>query len=434
MSNRVTATLLTLMDGSRTKTASAGFIVLAATNRPDALDPALRRPGRFDREVEIGVPSSLARREILMSLLTGTSHSLSSDDISEISGELTHGFVGADLSLLCTAAGIEAIRRIEKNAKGSGMTELESMMSSIAIGESVENDQTLCILRGDFEAALLKVKPSSLLEIALEVPKVSWKDIGGNERIKRRIREVIEWPLLNPAAFSRFNITPPRGILLYGPPGCSKTLMAKAVSSSRGLNFLAVKGPEIFSKYVGESEKAVHKVFSRARAAAPCVVFFDEIDAICVARSESGETSSVNDRVVAQVLAELDGIVPMEGVVVIAATNQPDALDPALLRPGRIDRALYVGPPDFEARCAIIRIRLGRMSVSDDIDVEEIARLTEGFSGAEVVAVCQEAATMAMEEDVLALEVRNSHFLDSVSLIVPSISKEVIEYYQSFDR
>ncbi|KAJ3280989.1 spermatogenesis associated protein 5, partial [Borealophlyctis nickersoniae] len=289
--------------------------------------------------------------------------------------------------------------------------------------------QDVVITAEDVEKAMVEIKPSAMREIALEVPKVLWTDIGGQEDIKQKLKEAVEWPLKHPEAFTRFNIRPPKGILLYGPPGCSKTLMAKALATESGVNFIAVKGPELFSKWVGESEKAVKSVFRKARAAAPSIVFFDEIDALAVRR---GTDTSVADRVLSQLLSEMDGIEPLVDVTVVAATNRPDIIDSALLRPGRIDRILYISPPDRASREQILRLRMKTMACADDVDVGVLADLTEGYSGAECVAVCQEAAVSAMEEDVDALCVHHRHFETAIKSVTPRITREMVEFYDRF--
>ncbi|CAG8545579.1 6047_t:CDS:10, partial [Acaulospora colombiana] len=355
LGKRVVATLLTLMDGITNKNSGSQdrVVVIGATNRPNALDEALRRPGRFDREIEIGK-------------LTSVPHALSSEEIHELAAK-SHGYVGADLAAVCREAGLKAIKR----------------------GVKEKRNQDIKITINDMNDAMGEIRPSAMREILLEVPKVYWSDIGGQQEIKQKLKESIEWPLKHPEKFSRLGIRPPKGILLYGPPGCSKTLMAKALSTEAGLNFIAVKGPELFSKWVGESEKAVREVFRKARAASPSI---DEIDALTVKRGVGGEGgTSVVERVLSQLLNELDGIEPLVN-------------DDALMRPGRIDRILYVGPPDLMSRREIFKIQLKKMSCGQDVDVEELASLTGGYSGAEIIAVCQEAALCAMEEDLDAKE------------------------------
>ncbi|ORY45099.1 AAA-domain-containing protein [Rhizoclosmatium globosum] len=390
LEKRIVATLLTLLDGTDSKTNTAdGVVVLAATNRPNSLDDALRRPGRFDREVEIGIPDASDRTAILTALLRNTPHSLTESEVSGIAGA-AHGYVGADLAGVVREAGMRCLKRVT----------------------TVGGDVAITVQ--DLEAGLGVVKPSSMREVSLEVP---------NEDVKQRIREAVEWPLKHPEAFERFKIRPPKGILI-------KTLMAKALATEAGLNFLAVKGPELFSKWVGESEKAIRDIFKKARAASPSVIFFDEIDAIAVRRGN--DNGSVSDRVLSQLLNEMDGIEALVNVTVIAATNRPDILDSALLRPGRMDRILYVSPPDYESRLKIFTIKTEKMACAEDVDCSELARLTEGYSGAEVVSVCQEAAMYAMEEDVNIEAVSRRHFVDAIGGVTPRITKEMIDFYDRF--
>ncbi|KAI8619721.1 P-loop containing nucleoside triphosphate hydrolase protein [Chytriomyces sp. MP71] len=414
LEKRVVATLLTLMDGSDAsgKRTGNGVIVMAATNRPNHIDDALRRPGRFDREVEISIPDVKDRELILAALLRKTPHTLSTTQVSDLAAA-AHGFVGADLAAVCREAGMRAIQRVLQNA-----------------GDGHVSPENVRITLEDMQTGLGVVKPSSMREVLLEVPNVRWSDIGGQDDIKQRIKEAVEWPLKHPEAFARFKIRPPKGILMYGPPGCSKTLMAKALATEAGLNFLAVKGPELFSKWVGESEKAVRDIFKKARAASPSVIFFDEIDAIAVRRGS--DNGSVSDRVLSQLLNEMDGIEPLINVTVIAATNRPDILDSALLRPGRMDRILYVSPPDYESRLQIFKIRTSKMACASDVDCEELARLTDGYSGAETVSVCQEAAMFAMEEDPDVAAVAQRHLIHAVGGVTPRITQEMITFYNQF--
>ncbi|KAJ3164659.1 hypothetical protein HDU88_005087 [Geranomyces variabilis] len=426
LEKRVVATLLTLMDGAGAgleadqtgktgKNAKADrVVVIGATNRPNSLDEALRRPGRFDREIEIGIPSAPARLQILTALLRHVPHSLSEPDIAAAAAA-THGYVGADLSAVCREAGLKAIKRLVGTAGPSAQP-------------VSQNDLRISV--DDVRAAMAEIRPSAMREIMIEVPKVLWTDIGGQEETKQKLKEAVEWPLKHPEAFIRFGIRPPKGILLYGPPGCSKTLMAKALATEAGLNFLAVKGPELFSKWVGDSEKAVREVFRKARAASPSIVFFDEIDALAVRRG--GEETSVADRVLSQLLAEMDGIEPLVNVTVVAATNRPDIIDSALLRPGRIDRVLYVGPPDEASRLEIFRIGTARMACATDVDPRVLSHLTDGYSGAECVAVCQDAAMAAMEENVEAEKVYLRHFHKAVRSVTPRITNEMIRFYDDF--
>jgi SpoVK/Ycf46/Vps4 family AAA+-type ATPase len=392
-------------------------VIIGATNRPNSIDSALRRPGRFDREFEIGIPSPDSRFDILSILLESINHSLIPKEIRDISDK-AHGYVGADLAAICREAGLNAIKRFKRQTDNIDKQSGKSLLPA---------DDVVIGLQ-DMLSGMTLVKPSVIREISLQVPKVYWHQIGGQNEIKQKLKEAVEWPLKNPQVFIRFNIKPPKGLLLYGPPGCSKTLMAKALATEAGLNFLAVKGPELFSKWVGDSEKAVQQIFKKARAAAPSVIFFDEIDALAVKRSGD---SAVADRVLSQLLMEMDGMEPLVNVTVIAATNRPDILDSALLRPGRIDSILYVSPPDLPSRQAIFTIQLKRIP-TNGVDPLVLAELTEGFSGAEVVAVCQNAASAAMMESLDATTVDMKHFLDSISKTVPRITPEMIEFYQRF--
>ncbi|XP_071951650.1 ATPase family gene 2 protein homolog A-like isoform X2 [Antedon mediterranea] len=362
---RIVATLLTLLDGIGSSNENEHVMVLGATNRPDAIDGALRRPGRFDREIEIGVPNAQDRADILTKCLQKISHSLSSEDIAKLS-DSAHGYVGADLKSVCKEAGMYAFKRHSKSHNASG------------------DLSTISVVMEDFTLALKDVKPSAMREVEIDVPKVYWSDIGGQDIVKQKLKQAVEWPLKHPEAFVRMGIAPPRGILMYGPPGCSKTLIAKALATESGLNFISVKGPELFSKWVGESERAVREVFRKARLASPSIVFFDEIDALAVERSSSSGSSNVADRVLAQLLTEIDGVETLSDVTIVAATNRPDMIDKALMRPGRLDRILYVPLPDPATRTEILKINFKKMPIAEDVDVESIVGQTEGYSGAEV--------------------------------------------------
>lgn len=366
---RIVATLLTLMDGMGSS--SSRVVVLASTNRPNAIDEALRRPGRFDREVEVGIPDAEARLSILKVLMRNMPHSLTGDDIKSIA-DRTHGYVGADLSSMCQTAALSAIKR-ERHSKQS---------------------TTSIVSLEDMEQALATTRPSAMREIIMESPNVYWKDIGGQETVKQRLKEAIEWPLLHPEAFRRLGVDAPKGMLLYGPPGCSKTLTAKALATESGLNFIAVKGPELFNKYVGESERAVREIFRKARAASPSIIFFDEIDAMTMAR---GGEDGVGDRVLAALLNEMDGVEPLKNVTVLAATNRPDVIDSALMRPGRLDRILYVGPPDLVAREQILRIRLGKMSIGEDVDIIDLAHKVSGLVAISFMLTIRRTAALAQK-------------------------------------
>lgn len=410
MHQRILSVLLKQMDGLDS-TSMSSVAVIAATNRPNALDSALRRPGRFDREIEVGVPNAIGRLEILNIHLNKLKNNVSMED-SRGFAERLHGFVGADIMSLCREAAWISLKR-----KFSGVSD----SSAVEIADLI--------------AALKTVKPSALREVAIEVPNVTWDDIGGQENTKQQLKEAVEWPIKNPEAFTRMGIRPPQGVLLYGPPGCSKTLLAKAIATEGQMNFIAVKGPELFSKWVGESEKAVQEVFRKARQSEPSVIFFDEIDALATARGSDASQGSggVADRVLSQLLTEMDGVEERKRVVVVAATNRPDILDSALLRPGRLDRLIYVPPPDFQARVEILKINLRSVPLSDDIDISDLAKNTAGFSGAEVAATCREAALFALKENINAEIVTQQHFLQAVANISPQITAKMIAFYTSFE-
>ncbi|KAJ3253408.1 spermatogenesis associated protein 5 [Boothiomyces macroporosus] len=415
LEKRIVTCMLTLMDGADDLNLQdrPRVFIIAATNRPDSLDPALRRPGRFDREFEIGIPNADARYEILRTICSKVHHNLTDEEFHQIS-LVAHGYVGADLAAVVREAGLKAIQRVEKNH----------------LEEDISGDKELIIQYPDMIDGLANVRPSVVREIMLEVPKVYWHEIGGQDSIKSKLKEAVEWPLKHPEKFLKFNIKPPKGLLLYGPPGCSKTLMAKALATEAGLNFMAVKGPELFSKWVGESEKAVQQIFKKARAASPSIIFFDEIDALAVRRA--GSESSVADRVLSQLLSEMDGIEPLVNVTIVAATNRPDILDSALLRPGRIDSILYVSPPDLPSRKTIFELQLKKIPASDDVDPFELALMTKGFSGAETVAVCQSAALLAMEESLDAVAVDRKHFVNAIRQTTKRITPEMLQFYDNF--
>ena len=409
---RVVAQLLTLMDGLEGR---GDVIVIAATNRPHAVDPALRRPGRFDREIEIPLPDKQGRLEILQ-IHTRNAPLADDVDLKRIA-DMTHGFTGADLAALVREAAMNALRRVLP------MIDLDS---DEIPAEVLEN---LKITMDDFLKAMREVSPSGLREVLVEVPEVRWEDIGGLEDVKQQLREAIEWPLKYPDSYRRLGIEAPRGILLYGPPGCGKTLLAKAVATESGANFIAVKGPEILSKWVGESEKAIREIFRRARQVAPAVIFFDEIDSIAPARGLRHDTA-VTDRIVNQLLAEMDGIQTLKNVVVIGATNRADILDPALLRPGRFDRVIYVPPPDKKARLEILKVHTRKVPLADDVDLEKLAELTEGYSGADLEALVREAVVLALREKFEARPISMKYFMQALKVVKPSLSREVTERYR----
>jgi transitional endoplasmic reticulum ATPase len=380
---RVVAQLLTLMDGL---TRRSNVIVLAATNLPNALDPALRRPGRFDREIAIPIPDRDARHEILEIHSQGMP--LSGDvDLGHLAA-ITHGFVGADLEALCREAAMACLRRTVPGL------DLDAGSFSFQVLHRFE------VTANDFQVALREVEPSAIREVFVERPAVRWDDVGGLDEVKRRLIEAVAWPLTHATLFARAGIRPPRGVLLSGPPGCGKTLLACALANETQLNFLSVKGPELLSRFVGESERGVREVFQKARQAAPCVVFFDEIDALLPARGSAGSDERVGNRVMGQFLAEMDGVEGMTGVLVLGATNRPDLLDPALVRPGRFDIHLTIPLPDRLVREAIVRIALRDKPHAPDVSPVELAEATEGLSGAEVQSVIAAAALDAVREAI----------------------------------
>ncbi|HET6398839.1 MAG TPA: CDC48 family AAA ATPase [Candidatus Thermoplasmatota archaeon] len=407
---RVVSQMLTLMDGLKGR---GKIIVIGATNRPDSIDPALRRPGRFDREVEIGVPDKEGRLEILM---IQTRNMPKADDVSlDDLADSTYGFVGADLMALAREAAMRALRRY---------------LPEIDLDEPVPTEllERMQVIAQDFKDALKTVDPSALREFLVEVPNVTWDSIGGLPEVKQQLKEAVEWPLEDPEGFERMGIKPPRGILLYGPPGTGKTLLAKAVANESGANFLSVKGPEILSKWVGESEKAVREIFKKAKQSSPSIVFLDEIDAIAPRRG-AYEGSHVTESIVNQLLTSIDGMEGMEGVVVIAATNRPDIIDPGLLRAGRFDRLIKVSAPDEEARLSILKVHTEKMPLGKDVDLRDLARLTKGYVGADLESLCREAAIVALREDRKARQVNKNHFEEALRSVRSSVTEEVIKYY-----
>jgi len=380
---RVVAQLLALMDGLETR---GKVIVIGATNRPNALDPAIRRPGRFDREIEIGIPDRDGRLEILHIHTRGMP--LADDvDLAQLAS-MTHGYVGADLAALTREAAMRALRKVLPSID----LEADSIPAEVL--------NSLKVTMSDFMDAYREMQPSTLREVLLETPNVKWEDIGGLEKPKQELMETVEWPLKYAVLYKHMSAVPPKGVLLYGPPGTGKTLLAKAVATESQANFISVKGPEFLSKWVGESEKAVRETFRKARQAAPCVIFLDEIDAIAPVRGTSSD-SGVTERVISQLLTEMDGLEPLHNVVVIAATNRPDIIDPALLRPGRFDRLVYIPPPDLAARKEILRIHTKGKPLDKDVDLDKLATKMENFTGADIAAVCNEAVMLAIRDYVL---------------------------------
>lgn len=415
---RVVASLLTLMDGIGSEGHSGQLLVLGATNRPHALDPALRRPGRFDKELEVGVPGADERADILQKQLSLVPCSATAEELTQLA-DAAHGYVGADLAAVCKEAGLHALRR--------------------ALGASSQpSDQhlkgTVTVTVQDLQWAMTAVKPSAMREVAIDVPKVRWSDVGGMEEVKLKLKQAVEWPLRHPEAFTRMGIQPPKGVLLYGPPGCSKTMIAKALANESGLNFLAVKGPELLSKYVGESERAVREVFRKARAVAPAIVFFDEIDALASERGSSSGSGGVGDRVLAQLLTEMDGIEQLRDVTVLAATNRPDMIDKALMRPGRLDRIVFVPLPDAPTRREIFSLQFHNMPVAQNVSLDELVTRTNKYSGAEITAVCREAALLALQEDIKAAHVEARHFESALNAVKPRIPDSLIQSYISYQQ
>ncbi len=412
---RVVAQLLALMDGLHSR---GQVIVIGATNRPNSLDPALRRPGRFDREIEIKVPNEKGRLEIFQ-IHTRNMPLDKKVSLKEFAS-ITHGFVGADISAVCREAAMSALRRYLPKI---------NLDSEFIDPELLEQ---IVVTKEDFENALKEVLPSGIREVFVEVPNVNWDEIGGLEDLKQKLIEAVDWPLSHPNIFKRMGINPPKGILLYGPPGCGKTLLARAVANESKANFISIKGPELLSKYVGESEKAIREVFRKAKLAAPCIIFFDEFDSIAPSRGRYTSDSGVSEKVLSQFLTELDGLEINKDIVVIAATNRPDILDPALIRPGRIDRILLVPPPDEKGREEILKIYTEKMPISNNINIKELASKLKGFSGADIETLCREAAMIALRENIRARKVSLDHFNKALELIHPSITPEMIKWYEQF--
>lgn len=423
---RIVAQLLSLMDGMSTR---GKVVVIGATNRINAIDPALRRPGRFDREIEIGVPDKEGRLEILQIHTRGMP--LDKDVDLEKIASMSHGFVGADLQSLAKEAAIRALRKV--------LPEID------LTAESIPSDtlRKIIVTMDDFTNVLQEMEPSALREVFVEVPNVTWNDIGGLSDVKQELQEAVEWPLKYQSLFTHSDAVPPKGILLYGPPGTGKTLIAKAAAHESEANFISIKGPELLSKWVGESEKGVREVFRKARGAAPCIVFFDEIDAIAPTRGGAGSDSHVTERLISQLLTELDGLEILTNVVIIAATNRPDIIDPALLRPGRFDRLLYVPPPDKESRVHVLKIHTKKKPLADDVKIDVLADQTEGYTGADIAALASAAVMLALREHVAKykdpkeaertkeeLKIHMSHFEEAMKKIRP-LSKQEIDMYKN---
>lgn len=410
---RTVAQLLTLMDGLNSR---GQVVVIGATNRPDSLDQALRRPGRFDREIEIGVPDKEERKEIMAIHTRGMP--LDEDvDLDEIA-QTTHGFVGADLQALAKEAAMRVVRRVIPDLKSEGEIPPQVL-------------EKLIVTKDDFKLALREIQPSALREVLVQVPDIKWDDLGGLEEAKQELKEAVEWPLKYPDKFSKFGVRPPKGTLLYGVPGTGKTMLAKAVANESEANFISVKGPELLSKWVGESEKGVREVFRKAKQTAPTVIFFDEIDAIASSRGGEFGDSGVTKRVVNQLLTEIDGLEELEDVAIIAATNRQDIIDPGLLRPGRFDRHIKVDVPNEDARLEIFKVHTKGMPLAKDVKLSKLAKNTEGYVGADIEAVCREAAMLTLRDNLDAKEVNMSFFNKAMDKVKPKSKNDndLVHYY-----
>lgn len=411
---RVVAQLLTLMDGVSDR---GQIVVIGATNRINAIDPALRRPGRFDREIEISVPDKDDRLEILQIHTRGMP--LSDDVNLKALAEHTHGFVGADLAALCKEAAMKALRSFNK------VFDLDQEIPA-------EQLNTIKITSEDFAQSLKEVEPSALREVMIEVPAVKWDDVGGLHDSRQEVLEAIEWPLSHPERFREMGIRPPSGVLLYGPPGTGKTLIAKAVATEINANFISIRGPQLLSKWMGESEKAIREVFKKAKQVSPCIIFFDEIDALAPVRGMDSSSRAM-ERVVNQLLIEMDGLEVLKDVVVVAATNRPDMIDPALIRSGRFDRAVFIGPPSRTGREEILKIHTRHIPLSNDVDLGEIAGAAKGYVGSDLEGICREAVLMAMREDFNANAIQMRHFRGALKKVRPALNEYIRDYYQHIE-
>ncbi len=423
---RIVAQLLSLMDGM---TSRGKVVVIAATNRVNAIDPALRRPGRFDREIEIGVPNRDGRLEVLQIHTRGMP--IDRDVNLEKLADISHGFVGADLQALAKEAAMRALRRVLPDINLSSE------------GIPVETLRKIIVRMQDFMDVIKEMEPSAMREVFVEVPDIKWDDIGGLSPIKQELQEAVEWPLKYLGVFTYADAKPPKGILLYGPPGTGKTLMAKAAANESEANFISIKGPELLSKWVGESEKGVREIFRKARQAAPCIIFFDELDAIAPTRGGDHGDSHVTERVISQFLTEMDGLEILTNVVVIGATNRPDIIDPALLRPGRFDRILYVSPPDRDSRLQIIKIHTKKKPVAGDVNIEQLADKTEGYTGADIASLSSAAVMLSLREHIekypdpkeaerhaQELKISMKHFENAMMKIRP-LSRQELDMYKN---
>ena len=438
---RIVSQLLTLMDSLKP---SSNVMVVGATNRPNVIESALRRPGRFDRELEIAIPDEDGRHEIIQ-IKTKDMQIDSSVDLFQIARD-THGFVGADLSQLSLEAGIQCIR---SNVKNFDVDSEEPIPEEALNSLVVNNDH--------FMHALSVCDPSSMRDSKVEVPDISWQDIGGLEETKRELQEMVRYPIEHRGLFEKFGMQASRGVLFYGPPGCGKTLMAKAIANECGANFISVKGPELLNMWFGGSEANVRDLFDKARAASPCILFFDEMDSIARARGSGGGSSDTSDRVINQILSEIDGMGSGKTLFIIGATNRPDILDPGIMRPGRLDQLIYIPLPDWESRVSIFKANLRKSPIDDDIGYEQLADVTEGFSGADITEICQRAAKNAIRESITAeIErqkrvedgeltqeeadalpdmipaITRAHFEESMSKARRSVGPEIVQQYDEF--
>ena len=409
LEKRIVSQLLTLMDGMKSR---GRVVVIAATNRPDSIDPALRRPGRFDREIEIGIPDDDGRLDIL-SIHTRGMPINEKDNLKQIA-KTTHGFVGADLEILSKEAAMRSLRRILPEI------DLEEDKISSEILQKIE------ISNDDFREALKEVTPSALREVQVQIPDVNWDDVGGLDELKDELREAVEWPVKHKEAYDYVDVEAPKGVLLYGPPGTGKTLIAKALAKMTESNFISIKGPELLSKWVGESEKGVREIFRKARQAAPCIIFLDEVDALVPRRGSGSSDSHVTENIVSQILTEIDGLEELHNVLIIGATNRLDIVDEALLRPGRFDRIIEIGNPDSKARKHIFEIHTKKKPLENNVDIKKLVEITNGFSGAEIAAITNRAALVALKryvagksQNIKEIKITQQDLIDAVDKIRP---------------
>jgi len=409
LEKRIVSQLLTLMDGMKSR---GKVVVIAATNRPDSIDPALRRPGRFDREIEIGIPDNDGRFDILSIHTRGMP--LDEDvDIKQIA-KTTHGFVGSDLEILSKEAAMRSLRRILPEID----LEEDKISSEILQKIEINND--------DFREALKEVRPSALREVQVQIPDVNWDDVGGLDELKDELREAVEWPVKHKEAYDYVDVEAPKGVLLYGPPGTGKTLIAKALAKMTESNFISIKGPELLSKWVGESEKGVREIFRKARQAAPCIIFLDEVDALVPKRGSGSSDSHVTENIVSQILTEIDGLEELHNVLIIGATNRLDIVDEALLRPGRFDRIIEVGNPDSKGRKHIFEIHTKKKPLANDVNIKKLVEITDGFSGAEIAAIANRAALVALKryvagksQNIKEIKITQQDLIDAVDKVKP---------------